>query len=266
MLTTRDYLSAKKVPGDHRIPYGSAPAQFGDLFLPSTPGPHPVVVLLHGGCWLSEYPLEPISGLARSLSDDLGVAVWNLEYRKVGEPGGGWPGTFHDVAAGIDFLAELAKRFPLQLETVVAGGHSAGGHLALWAAARSRLPKGSALASPVKVAVTRVVALAGIADLSAGAEQNLCEGAVRVLLQGLDPDRLASASPASLLPLSVPQVLITGKKDSIVPADYVRRYAGSARRAGDPVTVIELDDAGHFEVVTPGSEAYPAVRQAFRGR
>ena len=133
-------------PADARITYGAAPEQFGELRLPTGPGPHPVVVLIHGGCWRAEYDITHIAPLATALADD-GWAVWAIEYRRVGSPGGGWPGTFVDVGTAIDHLRTVAKTHPLDLSRVVVAGHSAGGHLALWSGARGLLPKDSPIAT-----------------------------------------------------------------------------------------------------------------------
>jgi acetyl esterase/lipase len=262
MLSTADYMASAPVPPDHRVPYGPGPAQFGDLYLPKGEGPFRVVVFLHGGCWLSDYGLGPVSGLARALADGATVAVWNVEYRRIGDPGGGWPGTFLDVAASIDFLAILAKRFPLRLDRVTAAGHSAGGHLALWAAGRARLSKESPITSPAGVTLTRVVALAAIADLKDGADAKLCGGSIPKLIGTPEGKRLADSSPAAMLPLGVPQVLVSGEKDLIVPLHHVRRYARAARERGDRITEIEIPHAGHFEIVSPVSAAWPAVLKA----
>jgi acetyl esterase/lipase len=130
-----------------RIAYGKDPSQFGELWLPAQPGKAPVVVMIHGGCWLDSYGLDLMNGLAGDLRER-GVAVWNIEYRRLGQPGGGYPGTFQDVAAAVDALRGLAARYPLDLGHMAAVGHSADGHLALWAAARRRLPAASPLRAP----------------------------------------------------------------------------------------------------------------------
>ena len=128
----------EKAPRGEKFSYGEDPLQFGELYLPAGDGPFPVVVLIHGGCWLAEFDQAHLRSLAVAARDS-GFAVWNVEYRRVGNPGGGWPGTFLDVAAGTDYLRELARQHPLDLEQVVPVGHSAGGHLALWLAMRSQL-------------------------------------------------------------------------------------------------------------------------------
>jgi acetyl esterase/lipase len=149
----------------HRISYGPSAAQFGDLRLPSGPGPHPVVIALHGGFWLAKHDLEHLGPLCDAVAA-AGYATWSLEYRRVGEVGGGFPGTFEDVAAGAHVLAALAQSYPLDLGRVVALGHSAGGHLALWLSARHRVPSGAFVHCAPAFPVAGVVALAPIGDLA----------------------------------------------------------------------------------------------------
>ena len=140
-----DYMKQASHPPDVAIHYGPAPSQVAELFLPKGKGPHPVVVLLHGGCFLQQFEgFAQTSGLAADLAGR-GYAVWNVEYRKLGEPGAGYPGTFQDVATAVDRLRTEAPKYGLDLHRVVAVGHSAGGHLALWAASRGKLPAGSPL-------------------------------------------------------------------------------------------------------------------------
>ena len=138
LLSADDVVSMESPPADHRISYGDGALQFGRLRLPERRGPHPVVIFLHGGCWLSQYDISHAGLLEQGIAD-AGYAVWSLEYRRVGNVGGGWPGTFHDVAQGADHLLLLAAEYDLDLSRVVASGHSAGGHLALWLAARRAL-------------------------------------------------------------------------------------------------------------------------------
>ncbi len=140
--SSRDILTRPAPPVDHRLSYGTDEFQFGDLRLPKGAGPHPVAIVIHGGCWMSEYGLSYMGHLSAALTE-AGVATWCVEYRRVGNQGGGWPGTFEDVARAADHLRKIAKTYPLDLNQVIAVGHSAGGHLALWLAARKLLPKDS---------------------------------------------------------------------------------------------------------------------------
>ena len=266
LLGTKDYVARAAVPADQRFEYGAGPSRFADLYLPPK-GVRPLrtVVFFHGGCWRSEYGLDPVGGFCRALADATGLAVLSVEYRRVGEDGGGWPGTFLDAGAALDFVDELATKAALSRERVTVSGHSAGAHLALWLAARAGLPPSDPLRSPVRVRPSRVVALAPLADLL-DVPGTPCGGALDGLLGPLSLRdlRVRSASPAARLPLGVTQVLVAGTRDRIAPIASVKRYAGKAFGAGDRVTLVEIPSAGHFELVTPGSPAWPSVVEAFR--
>ena len=262
-MTTQDILKLKAPPGQ-RIAYGSDPLQFGELRLPEGKGKHPVAVVIHGGCWQAAYDLEHIGTLSAALTL-AGIATWTLEYRRIGNPGGGWPGTFQDVGRGLDYLRELAARHPLDLERVVVMGHSAGGHLALWAAARRRLPKDSPAATADPLPLRGAISLAGVPDLRQGAAKHVCGNAVEELMSGPAAqvaDRYRQASPGEMLPLGVPQVLLHGALDRIVPVELSQEYAERARKAGDTARVQILSDAGHFELIAPHTSAWPAVLAA----
>ncbi len=230
-------------PYDARLPYGTDPLQFVELRLPSGPGPHPVVFLIHGGCWLSAINLDNISMFAAALTKE-GVATASVEYRRVGDAGGGAPGTFDDIEAAFDALPRWAGPHRLDLGRAVIAGHSAGGHLALWLGAR-RAPK-----------VRGVFALAPVADL-ASASGRVCGTAISRLL-GSSPD-YARYSPAHMLPLRVPQWLLEGEADTIVPTSFGADYERKARAAGDRVVRQVFPGAGHFELIVPGKAAADAV-------
>jgi acetyl esterase/lipase len=245
--------------------YGPGTDRFGELWRPAGDGPWPVVALLHGGFWRARRTLELMRPLAADLAGR-GLAAWNLEYRRVGQPGGGWPGTFQDVAAGLDHLAALAGREPLDLDRLVVAGHSAGGHLALWSAARPGLPAGAPGAGP-RVVPRLAVSLAGVCDLAAGADDGLGEGAVAELLgatPGQNPARYRLASPLARLPLGVAQLLVHGDADTRVPVAQSRAYAAAAAAAGDPVELVELAGAGHMDVIDPASPAWAEVTRRLR--
>jgi acetyl esterase/lipase len=251
---------------DARIAYGPGPQQYGELWVPSTPGPHPVAIVLHGGCWSAEYGEAHIRPVCAALAKD-GVAAWCLEYRRVGDEGGGWPGTLEDVAHGADHLREIAAARGLDLARVIAVGHSAGGHLALWLAARHRLPPTDALRGPDPLALRGVVGLAAIPDLARAAADHVCGDAVPSLLGGppsAQSARYAEASPLALLPLGVPQRLVHGRVDRIVPFADSGRYVAAALAKGDDARLVPLDEAGHFDLILPTatSSAWLAVRRA----
>lgn len=267
LMNFNEVLALKAAPPTARIAYGDGPQQFGELRVPDGKGPHPVVVLIHGGCWLAEVAdLTYFSPMAEALTKR-GVATWNIEYRRIGNEGGGWPGTFLDVGHATDHLRAIAKQHALDLDRVVVAGHSAGGHLALWIAARKKLAADSVLfiADPLRVA--GVVNLSGPGDLSTFGDdpKHACgEDTIRRLLGGAPkdvPDRYRDASPTRLLPLGVPQVCISGLRDQAVPFMHGKAHAEAARRAGDNARFVDLPEAGHFEVVAPSSAAWTKVEK-----
>jgi acetyl esterase/lipase len=261
-MTVQDILSLSAPEADHRISYGEDALQFGDLRLPDGDGPHPVVVVIHGGCWRSQYNLEHISSFCAALTR-AGLATWSLEYRRVGDPGGGWPGTFEDVALGTDTLRTLAESYPLELDRVAAVGHSAGGHLVLWLAARSRLPAGSPLYSANPLPLRGVVSLAGIPDLERAHREEICGDMVSRLLGGAPtdvPDRYRQGSPIEQLPLGIPLRLVHGALDTVVPPGESRRFESRATEKGDDVQLIVRDEAAHYEPIAPQTEAWKKVR------
>jgi acetyl esterase/lipase len=251
-------------PTGRRIAYGPEPSHFGELRLPSGPGPHPTVILLHGGYWRARYDLAYLGQAAAALTAT-GFATWNVEYRRLGEPGGGWPDTFLDVAAAADFLRHLAPGHGLDLGRVITLGHSAGGQLALWLAGRSRVPMDSPIATDNPLGLTGVVALAPVCDLARAWELGLSDGAVAALLGGSPdryPERHAAASPLALLPLGIPQILLHGEDDEDVPIELSRRYAAAACASHDPVNLNAVPATGHFELVDPRTVQWNEVIRA----
>jgi acetyl esterase/lipase len=245
-----------------QLHYGPEPLQFGELYVPDAPGPHPLVILIHGGFWRARYGLSLMTGLARDLAAH-GIAAWNIEYRRIGDIGGGWPGTLQDVALAADYLRTIASMYAVDPQRVVAVGHSAGGHLALWLAARPCIAQGSPVAMGDKpLSLVGVISLAGANDLKHVWQLHLSNDVVVELLGGTPgdvPERYAAASPAALLPLGIPQVLIHGTDDVNVPLIVSRAYARKAKEAGDKVTLIELPDAEHFIVIDPHSSAWRMI-------
>lgn len=235
--------------GDHRDQQAELVRRAG--------GRLPVAVVLHGGFWRDRYDRKLMDPLCDDLAD-AGWAAWNLEYRRL--PDGGWPATFEDVAAAIDLLADVATPEALDLHRMVTIGHSAGGHLALWAAARHRLPDGAPGARP-RVRVTHAVAQAGVADLAEADRLELGGGVVRELLRGRVAELTRLTSPAELAPLGVPQLLVHGEADEVVPHSLVRRYASRAREAGDEVELVVEPGVGHFEHLDPASLVWSHVRR-----
>ena len=232
--------------------------QVGELYMPDGPGPHPVAVLIHGGFWRGTYSRDLMDDLAVDLANR-GWAAWNIEYRRVGA-GGGWPMTFEDVASALDHLVELAESHSLDLDRVVTIGHSAGGHLALWAGSRHRIPSGQPGADP-RVRPRMVVGQAAVSDLVAAAREGIGGSAVPDLM-GSSPleyrDRYAAASPAALLPAGVTTLLVHGRDDDLVPLRQSEGYAAVARASGDMVE-LHAFGGGHFEHLDPDSDMWGAV-------
>jgi acetyl esterase/lipase len=253
-------------PADLRVQYGPEALQFGELRLPVEEGPHPVVIVIHGGFWRARYDLEHIGHLAAALSSE-GCATWSIEYRRIGDEGGGWPGTFQDVGEAAKYLRELAPRHSLDLERVIAIGHSAGGHLALWLGGCGRVPQESALHVGEPLPLKGVVALAAVSDLNRAWELRLSNSVVEEFLGGAPedvPERYATASPAELLPLGVRQMLVHGTEDEDVPFEISARYHNAALEAGDDSTLVTLPGSGHMELVEPWSKEYQSVLSAVR--
>ena len=275
-MVTWEQISKPPLPAaDRRISYGKGGLAFGELRLPPAKGPYPVAVIIHGGCWRSEYDLAHASHMSAALAR-AGIAAWTIEYRRIGNAGAGWPGTFEDVAAGAAYVKTLAQQYPLDLKRIVFVGHSAGGHLALWLAARHNLPRDSPLAIDPSLLVRRsfseggrprgVVALAAITDLrSFAASKGFCNQSVVPLLAGAPSqvaDRYAHTSPAEMLPLGVPVRLVHGTRDSIVLPEQSHCFAKRATERGDDAQVIVVNDAGHFDLVAPFAPAWATVEKA----
>jgi acetyl esterase/lipase len=239
-------------------PYGDDPSQVAELFLPDGVGLHPVVVVVHGGYWRARFDRSLMTPLCVDLAAQ-GLAAWNLEYRRVGA-GGGWPETFLDVASGVDALVGVDA--PLDLGRVAAVGHSAGGQLAVWAAARPRLPAGSPGAEP-RVDIGAVVSQAGVLDLRLAAALDPSAEPTRALLG--DPaenvEAYDMASPAQLLPLGIPQLVLHGDLDETVSMRIAESYAARARDMGEPCELVVLPRTGHFEHIDAGSDAWRIARE-----
>ena len=266
-----DYLALSGPAPTARIAYGSAPSQFAELFRPAGDGPFPVVVLVHGGCWTIKFGgIEQMRNLAGALAAQ-GIAVWNVEYRRVDEAGGGYPGTYQDINAALDQLAAQAARHQLDLGRIVAVGHSAGGQLVQWIAGRQRIPASSPLFQANPLPVREIISLGGLADLRN--ERDLIKsscGRDTVELAGAPgstrPDVFADTNAAELMPNGSRTVLITGELDTVSPPRAAHAYAARARAAGDAAAVIVLPGASHYDEVAASSPSFklvlPAIRKA----
>ncbi|XOV87569.1 MAG: alpha/beta hydrolase family protein [Pseudomonadota bacterium] len=243
------------------IAYGTEAAQFGELWLPApgAEGPAPLVVLIHGGCWRSEFDIAHIRPASAALAA-AGFAVWAIEYRRIGDPGGGWPGTFLDVAAGVDFVRGLDPTI-VNTRRVLLVGHSAGGHLATWAASRVSSPGTGEIHTHDPVPVAGVVGLAAIVDLDRYAlGASSCERATRELMGGLPdevPERYQQASPRHLV-LHPNTRMVHGINDRIVPLDQITSLRLS------PSRVVALSGVGHFDLVYPEAAAFERVLGTIR--
>ncbi|MDZ7789060.1 MAG: alpha/beta hydrolase [Xanthomonadales bacterium] len=238
-------------------------SQYGELRLPAGEGPFPVAVLLHGGCWQHHYGVDHIAPLAADLNEH-GIATWAIEYRRLGESGGGWPGTFDDVVAGLARLESLAADKPIDAGRMALVGHSAGGHLALWLAGRSRLPADHRWHADLPGGLRGVVGLAAISDLARYAEgEGDCNRCVDPLI-GEDAsrrqERMALASPDRLLPPTVPVHLVHGRADTIVGLDQSVIHAARVRAAGGGAHRHIIERAGHFDLIAPFAPAWAEAR------
>jgi acetyl esterase/lipase len=239
----------------HTFRYGLLANQECDLYLPDVSKPS-VLCLLHGGFWRMPYSRTELTAVAKDLVVR-GYAIWNVEYRRIGSPGGGWPGTLLDAVSAINFLATLvAHEIEIDLNRVVIIGHSAGGQLALCIAAQNRSAK---ISLSNVVHPFAVVGLAAVSDLAYASRISVGRSAVDEFLGGSPeqyPDRYVAASPIGLLPLGVKQLIIHGAKDEELPVGLSRSYAAAAQASGDFVEFVELPDAGHMDFVDPGSKAH----------
>jgi acetyl esterase/lipase len=252
----RDVLTRSAPPPDFTVAYGDAPEQIADVRLPPPDaGPHPLVIVIHGGFWMAEYDRAHVGPLAADLAAR-GYPVATLEYRRIGDDGGGWPGTFDDVAAGVAALPSLVsdalnhrRLTPLAESGTVVIGHSAGGMLALWVG--RRIP-----------GIRAIVALAPVADMRRGFVLGLGDGAVAAVLGGSPdevPDRYAAVDPAMNLPIGAPTVVVHGHLDKQVPYPVGRDWALASAVAGDPTVLIDLADIEHYAIIDPLSSAWSSV-------
>lgn len=269
-LTTADVYKLPCRPPDHKIFYGPDSLQFGEMRLPSGTGPFPVAIIIHGGCWMA--PVADV-GHTAPLSDALrneGIATWNIEYSRIGHPRGGWPGTFEDIALGIDHLRGIAGDYNLDLDRVVVVGHSAGAHLALWVAARHKMEAASPIYSKTPLPVRGVVALAAPVDLENNIDlaNQLCGDSLMFkLVGGLPgdvPKNYYNVSPLRLLPIGIPQRLIIGEHDIPLLLEHLAVYTDSALVLNEDIKLDTVLHAAHHEPAVPGSIAWTKVRAAIK--
>ena len=248
---SEEILSLKPPPADVRLAYGSDPNQFGDLRLPTGKGRFPVAMNIHGGFWRAKYGLAHAGHLCAALTAK-GIATWNLEYRRVGNPGGAWPGTFEDVANGFRFLPQIAKRYNLDPSNSLVMGHSAGGQLAICLAAH-------------EPSATRVLSLAGVVNLQQAFDLRLSNDAVVEFLGGKPtevPDHYREADPTRLPIPQARQILVHGVHDDVVPPAFSRNYVEEKKKKGENVTLLEIFKADHYDLIDPRSAAWPRIEKA----
>jgi acetyl esterase/lipase len=268
-LSHQDIASLPPLPADAAISYGPDSLQFGELRIPNEQGPHPVAIVIHGGCWLSIANLHIMDHFCDELKK-AGFATWNLEFRRIDSPGGGWPNTLNDIGLGVDYLSSISAEYNLDLNRVVIIGHSSGGHLALWAGARHRITEDSPLHRENPLMPLGVISLAGPADLRGMVERSeaVCgSDVISKMLGGTFeevPDHYRNASPITLLPLGIEQIVIYGSDDPAIPPELGQKYVEAANLAGERIGFIIIPKASHFELIAPWTSAWPIVEASVK--
>jgi acetyl esterase/lipase len=249
-------------PFDNRSWYGRDPSQFVEFRFPKGRGPFPLLFVIHGGFWQMQYDLSHVGHLCTALTAR-GIITCNVEYRRIGSPGGGWPGTFQDVSLATRSTLQTMgpdPRFDRARTAVI--GHSAGGHLALWLVGSHQISKTSQLHNDQRQDIGGAISLAGVSDLRLAWEQRLGRGIVTRLMGGTPdehPDRYDAGSPIELLPTGSRHILVHGTNDDTVPISQSEAFVEKAEKLGDRSTLVRLEDVGHYELIDPESATWPAV-------
>ncbi len=248
--SAEDILSKPQPHPDERVAYGTDPNQFIEVRLPHTKGPHRVLINIHGGFWRAKYDLVHAGHLCEAFRQ-AGLATFNVEYRRVGNPGGGWPGTFADIRAAYRFIQQHARHFHLNPNQFVVMGHSAGGQLAFCLAAH-------------EPSLQRVISLAGVVDLKKAYALHLSKDAVSEFMGGPPdkvPEHYAEADPMEeQIPHATEQWLIHGTTDEVVPVQLSRDYVTQKKAKGESAALVEIPQAGHFDLINPNSNAFEQVK------
>ena len=276
MCTEGQFLEPQEVDNipsknaDTIVQYGEDELQFAELRLPKCEGPFPVIIIVHGGCWYSPYAdLKNTSAIADALRDE-GYATYNVEYRRFDNKGGGWPNTILDVGKAADYLKVIAPKFNLDLNKVISYGHSAGGHLAFWLGTRNQRIVGDDLYLENPLSIKGILGVGSINDLVEfeKIDTSTCGEVVVVKLMGgkvdAQPKRYQEASPIMNLPLGIPQILITGESDKIVPSYLGEAYTKAAKTSGDKVQHIIVSNAAHHEYNAPSKPPYKHIVQSVK--
>lgn len=264
---SNNILSKPVLPPDKRFWYGDNILQFGDWRKPKGEGPFPLAIMIHGGYWRNRVSLD-YYGRASEALRNAGIATWNIEYRRIGDEGGGYPGTFLDVASAIDFVSspEFVRLTGnvVDLKNIIVVGHSAGGHLGLWAASRDQIPQDDQLWTPDPLKIKAVVSLAGVHNLEQASEMRYSDGVTDEFMNGNAkdfPERYRYASPINLIPIKSHVTLIHGNKDENVPIEESTEYL-EASGFSENIKFIEIDGADHFHIVDPESLYWEIVERS----
>lgn len=266
-FTPADVNALHHQAADYQISYGTSSNQVAELRIPKTQELHPVAIIIHGGCWTSKFAdLNNTAALADALRN-IGFATWNVEYRRVDNVGGGWPGTFQDIANAADYLRKIKDTYSLDLNRVIVIGHSAGGHLALWLAASEQLPKNSPLYRENPLKLRGIISMGGVPDLAGFRSKQImqvCGNDVIAELLGHTESEINAhykeASPIELLPLGIPQILIYGTDDPVTPIN-IDNYVKCAKQDGSSIELIKIKHAGHHEYNVPNSVTWPTIKK-----
>lgn len=244
-MSAEEILSLPQPAPDQKVAYGGDPNQFLELRVPHSKGPHSVLMNIHGGFWRAKYDLAHAGHLCEALRTQ-GIATFNVEYRRVGNTGGGWPGTFDDIRSAYRYIQQSEKRFDLDLNRLVVMGHSAGGQLALCLAAH-------------EPSLKSVLSLAGVVDLKKAFDLHLSNDAVVEFLGGKPnevPEHFREADPMEFSIARARQWLVHGTDDDTVPVAFSREYVAAKKKNGEKVELVEIPKCGHFELIDPRSEAF----------
>ncbi len=253
-MSAEDILSKPQPAPDARVAYGADANQFLEVRLPRTKPPHSVLMNIHGGYWRAQYGLAHAGHLCEALRA-AGLATFNIEYRRLGNIGGGWPGSFEDIRSAYRFLQQEHSRFQIDLDKLIVMGHSAGGQLALCLASH-------------EPSIQRVISLAGVVDLKKAYSLHLSNDAVKEFLGGKPdavPDHYREADPMELKIPHARQWLFHGTEDDIVPPEFSRDYVAQKKQAGEAVQLLEIHRASHFDLIDPAADAFKQVRSTALG-